>query len=123
MARKPLQAVQEELRRMMATRLNVRAPSFQAAVKRAGRLLPAHARRAAAEIGMLEARMAHPRLAARTDPALIEQAAHRFRRSLAAYRPGAQIPRQRALLMAEIAFRLAVVIGLVLAFVYWWTRA
>ena len=119
MAQKTTRNAQDDLRRSIAAGLDVRAPSFQAAVRRAGRLLPARARDAAADLAALDARMAHPKLAARTDPAVIRQAENRFRRSLPAHPPGLRAARQRALLGAEIAFRLAVVIGLVLAFVYW----
>jgi hypothetical protein len=111
--------VKDELREMIAARLNVRARSFDAAVNRAGRLLPQQARSAAAEIRALEARMAHPRLAARTDPALFQHAADSFRLSLSAYPPGERAGRQRALLLAEIGFKIAVVMALGLAFLYW----
>ncbi|PWK60915.1 hypothetical protein [Roseicyclus mahoneyensis] len=114
-----LDALHEDLREALAARLNVRARSFQGAVRRAGRLLPAQARLAAAEMSALEARLAHPKLAARTDPALVVQAADRFRAALAGQRPGARAARDRSFLMAEIGFKLALLIGLGLAFLHW----
>jgi hypothetical protein len=123
MTKAPIDRIEDELRQLIAGRLGVRARSFQRAVRRAGRQLPAPARNAAAELGALRARMAHPRLAARTDPSLIGQAAQRFRRSLAGYSPGARVGKARALLMAEIGFRMAVLIALGLAFLHWQTGA
>ncbi|NKX43403.1 hypothetical protein [Roseicyclus persicicus] len=114
-----LQALHEDLRQMIAARLNVRARSFHGAVRRAGRLLPAQARRAAAEMRSLEARLAHPKLAARTDPARIRLAADTIRASLSAYPPGQRAARDRSFLMAEIGFKVAVLIGLGLALLHW----
>ena len=121
MAHRQQSNLHEELRRDIAARLNIRAKTFDQAVRRAGRLLPKSARIAAADLRALEARMAHPKLAARTDPALLAQAAGRFRASLARYEPGARAARDRAFLVAEIGLRLVVVIGLGLALLYWQT--
>lgn len=123
MDRPALEALHEELRQDIAVRLNIRGRSFRQAVRRAGRLLPADARKAAAEMDALEARLAHPRLAARTDPALITDAADRIRTSLSRYRPGARAERDRSFLLAEIGFKLALLIGLGLAFLHWQTGA
>lgn len=114
-----LEAVKEDLRGMIASRLNVRGKSFRDSVRRAGRRLPARARVAAAELEALEARLAHPKLAARTDPAHLRKAAETIRTSLAGHRPGVRAERDRSFLMAEIGFRLAVVIGLGLALLHW----
>lgn len=121
MNQKARDALRDDLRQMIAARLNVRARSFEVAVRRAGRLLPQEARSAAAAIRTFEARMAHPRLAARTDPTLFRRAADSFRSSLSGHRPGARAGRQRSLLLAEIGFRLALMIGLGLTFLYWRT--
>lgn len=123
MTRDALDAVKDELREMIAERLNVRARSFERAVHRAGRLLPAQARGAAAEIMAFEARLAHPKLAAKTDPALIERAAATIRAALARHRPGARAARDRSFMMAEIGFKLAALIGLGLVFLHWQTGA
>lgn len=119
MTRQALDALHEDLRQDIAARLNVRAGNFPAAVRRAGRRMPAEARAAAAEMAALEARLAHPRLAARTDPALIAAAARRIHISLSRHRPGARAARDRSFLMAEIGFKLAVLIGLGLAVLHW----
>jgi|GEM_PF-3376688 len=121
MTRDTLDATKEELRKMIAERLNVRARSFERAVRQAGRLLPAQARLAAAEIAACEARLAHPKLAARTDPALIDRAAATFRETLSQHKPGARAARDRSFLMAEIGFKLAALIGLGLVFLHWQT--
>ncbi|QXT40699.1 hypothetical protein [Gymnodinialimonas ceratoperidinii] len=109
----------EELRALMAERLSVRARSFPKAVRKAGRLLPAPARTAARELIALEPRLAHPKLAARTDPAQATRAANVIRNSLARRRPGARAGQRRSLLAAEIGFRALVVIGAGIAFVQW----
>lgn len=123
MDREALDALHEDLRQAIAARLNVRARSFHGAVRRAGRLLPARARVAAAEMAALEARMANPKLAARTDPAMLRQAGDRFRGSLSRHQPGARAARDRSFLMADIGVKLAVLIGLGLAFLSWQTGA
>lgn len=113
------QAVTEELRGLMAERLSVRAKTFPKAVRKAGRLLPGPARAAAQDLISLEARLSHPKLAARTDPAQAERAADTLRRTLTRHRPGARAGQRRSLLAAEIGFRALVVIGASLAFVQW----
>lgn len=121
MDRAALDAQKDELRQLIAERLNVRAGSFERAVSRAGRLLPASARAAARQIADVETRLDHPKLAARTDPALIERAAETIRTSLSHHRPGVRAARDRSFLMAEIGFKLALLIGLGLAFLHWQT--
>ena len=121
MTKAPIDRIEDELRQMIAARLGIRARSFDRAVRRAGRALPGPARQAAAELAALRLRMDHPKLASRTDPALAEHAAQRFRQSLAGYSPGAQAAKARALLLAEIGFRMAVLIALGLAALSWWT--
>jgi hypothetical protein len=121
MTRDALDALKDELREMIAERLNIRARSFERAVRRAGRLLPAQARQAAAEIAACEARLAHPKLAARTDPAVIDRAAGTIRDALKRHRPGARAARDRSFLMAEIGFKIAALIGLGLVFLHWQT--
>lgn len=111
--------VTEELRTLMAERLSIRARSFPRAVAKAGRLLPASARRAAAQLAAMEARLAHPKLAARTDPALAYRAAETVRAALIRQRPGARAGQRRSLLAAEIGFRALVIIGAGLAFAQW----
>lgn len=123
MDRQTLDALHEGLRQDIATRLNVRGRDFHQAVRRAGRLLPRDARAAAAEMTALEARLAHPRLATRTDPALIAQAALRLRTSLSRHKPGARAARDRSFLMAEIGFKLAVLLALGLTVLHWQTGA
>ena len=113
------QAVTEELRGLLAERLSVRARTFPRAVRKAGRLLPAPARAAAQELISLEARLSHPKLAARTDPAQATRAAGIIRDSLSRHRPGARAGQRRSLLAAEIGFRALVVIVAGLAFVQW----
>jgi hypothetical protein len=111
--------ITDELRALIAERLSVRAGSFPKAVRKAGRLLPAPARSAARELIALEPRLAHPKLAARTDPAQARRAATTIRNSLARRRPGARAGQRRSLLAAEIGFRAIVVIAAGIAFVQW----
>ena len=123
MDRRKLDALHETLRADIAARLNVRGRSFHAAVRRAGRLMPADARAAAAEMAALEARLAHPKLAARTDPANMRRAAERVRIGLSRHRPGQRAARDRSFLLAEIGFKIAVLLALGLAFTHWQTGA
>ncbi|ABD56354.1 hypothetical protein [Jannaschia sp. CCS1] len=109
----------EELRGLMADRLSVRARTFPKAVRKAGRLLPEPARQAARELVEIEARLAHPKLAARTDPMQTQRAAETLRTSLLRHRSGALAGQRRSLLAAEIGFRALVILGAGLAFVQW----
>ncbi len=109
----------EELRGLMAERLSVRASTFPRAVRKAGRLLPAPARAAAGQLIALEARLSHPKLAARTDPAQALRAASTIRTALGRHRPGAMAGQRRSMLLAEIGFRAMVLIGAGLAFLHW----
>lgn len=113
------QTLTEDLRGLMAERLSIRARTFPRAVRKAGRLLPPSARVAAQELIALEARLSHPKLAARTDPAQAERSATTLRTALTRHRPGARAGQRRSLLAAEIGFRALVVIGAGLAFVQW----
>ncbi|MDG3041880.1 hypothetical protein [Roseicyclus marinus] len=119
MDERALATLHAELRDEISQRLNVRGKSLGHAVRRAGRLMPAEARAAARDLAALEARLVHPTLAARTDPALIRQAAGRLRAGLSRYEPGARAARDRAFLMAEIGFKLALLIGAGLALLHW----
>jgi len=123
MDQRALDALHEDLRQEIAARLNVRGRSFHEAVRRAGRRMPARARAAAAEMAMLEARLAHPKLAARTDPALIHRAAGTIRASLARHAPGARAARDRSFLLADIGAKLAILLALGLAVLHWQTGA
>jgi len=119
MQREELEKLKEELRVLLAERLNVRARSFGAAVRKAGRMLPAPARAAAAELQQLDARVSHPKLAARTDPQQARRAAGTVREALMRYRPGVIAARDRSYLMADIGVKLIILICLALAFAYW----
>lgn len=118
MTRDELDAIHEDLRAMLADRLNIRARSFDKAIRKAGRLLPARARAAADRLQTLEQRIKHPKLAARTDPALLREDAQTIRDALARHRPGARAARDRSFLLADIGVKLALVIGLGLALVH-----
>lgn len=111
--------VTEELRDLIAERLNVRARTFPKAVRKAGRMLPAPARNAARDLTEMEARLTHPKLATRTDPSLVLQAAEVIRSALSHHRPGALAAQRRSLLVAEIGFRALVIIGAGLALAQW----
>lgn len=119
MRRSHYQSTLEELRALLVERLSIRARTFPRAVAKAGRLLPAPARAAADALIALEARMANPKLAARTDPGQVSRAAAAFRATLGRHRPGARAAQMRSLLLAEIGFRVLVVIVAGLAFVQW----
>ncbi len=101
----------EDLRPLLSERLGVRARSPLRGLKRAGRLLPARARHASAELEHLRARLDHPKLAYRTDPRHVARAAGTIRTALGRHRPGQRVDRQRALLWGELGFRAFVTLG------------
>ena len=103
--------ITEDLRQQITERLSVRARTFPQAVQRAGHLLPAPARAAAANLIAVEPRLSHPKFAARTDPETIKASVATIQSALARHKPGQRAARQRSLLAAEIGFRALVVIG------------
>lgn len=119
MTRDQLTDLTEELRGLIHERLGIRARTFRRAVARAGRLLPAPARAAARVLYDHEQRLANPRLAARTDPAVARQAADTIRRHLVTLPAGQRRARARAGLASEIGFRIFAVIVLVILVLVW----
>ncbi|MEJ6389673.1 hypothetical protein [Gymnodinialimonas ulvae] len=111
--------ITDDLRQQMAERLSIRARSFPRAVRKAGRLMPANARAAAQDLIAAEARLSHPKLATRTDPAAIRAAADTVDAALRRYKPGTRAARRRSLLAAELGFRALAVIVAGLLFVQW----
>jgi ribosome-associated translation inhibitor RaiA len=111
--------ITEDLRQQIVDRLSIRARTFPQAVRRAGRLLPAQARAAAAELIAVEARLANPKLAARTDPTSIHASVEAVHGALARHKPGMRAARRRSLLAAEIGFRALVVIAAGLVYLQW----
>ena len=105
---------EEELRTLLFERLDVQANSFEAAVRKAGHLLPSSARTAAREFIAMGPRLRHPKIAAKTDPKAAEDAARVVKAALEKRRPGARRTRQRWMLISEIGSRLFIVIAVAL---------
>lgn len=114
-----LREMMEEGRALIADRLGIRARSFAKAVRRAGRLLPAPARQAADYLLELERRLEHPKLAQKVDPAPAEHALATFKAQLRSIEPGKRQAQTRAILGAEIGFRIAVVLAVFIAVLVW----
>lgn len=119
MHRDDFDATLEDLRAMITSRLSLRARSFERAVAKAGRLLPLKARDAAQDLIALKARLAHPRLAARTDFSRATEAARTIRTALARHRPGIRASQARTMLVAEVGFRVLVIVIAGLAVLQW----
>lgn len=109
----------DELRGLIAERLGIRAKSFAQAVKRTNRLLPTPVRNSAQALLAFQARAAHPKLAARTDPALVQAEAETVKRHLMTLKAGERQARERAFLFGEIAFRVAIVLVLIVVLLVW----
>ncbi|QBY00969.1 hypothetical protein E2K80_09710 [Rhodophyticola sp. CCM32] len=114
-----LQEIMEEARALISEHLGIRAPTFRRAVARAGRLLPPQARQAATQLLELDRRIQHPKLAARTDPAMAEQALASLNRQLRSIEPGKRQAQARAFFWAEIGFRAALVLALLVTVLVW----
>jgi hypothetical protein len=72
---KPVTDKTAELAKLLQDRLGIRGKTFEAKLRRAGRLLPRFARRAGAEVAQADAMMTHPRLAALVDADRFNRAA------------------------------------------------
>ncbi len=112
-------ALTDPLRATISARLGVRGRSFRTTVLRAGRLLPAPARDAAASLLALEQRLDNPKLAHRTDPAIARSAAQTVQAYLSHRPEGLRTARRRALLAAELGFRGMVLLVAILTVLRW----
>ena len=114
-----LAALSDRLTVLMRDKLDVRADSFPRALHRAGRQLPRRLRQDGATILAAMDRAQNPRLARVTDGEGPHHAARRIERYLAGLDPVASRARARAYLFADLAFRLAVVVALVIGVLVW----
>jgi hypothetical protein len=109
----------DALRELFEKHLGVKAPTFERAVKRAGRRLPRGLRQQAARIVEAEAFSAHPKLAPRVDRAAFDRAA----RDLSLYLKSIDLAQQRKdrwlNLLAGVAFNMLIVLALFLAWLWW----
>jgi len=119
MPREEIDKITEELRLLMVQQLGIRANSFAQAVRRAGRLLPGQARIASHRLLELKSRATNPKLAARTDPSIARNDAAVIKRHLKTITAGERQARERAFFFAEIAFRVAIVLTLLIAILAW----
>ncbi|RMA43866.1 hypothetical protein D9R08_02775 [Rhodophyticola porphyridii] len=113
------QDITDAARAQIEERLGIRARSFRRAVERAGRLLPAGARQAASSLLEIEARMRNPKLASRVDPSVAREALTRFSAQMRGIEPGKRQAMDRAVFWAEIGFRAAVFLALLIGFLVW----
>jgi IS5 family transposase len=114
-----LARLSDRLTALMRDKLGVRADSLRAALRRAGRKLPRRLRQDGEVILAAIDRSRNPRLARVTDGEGPERAARRIEAYLAGLDPAADRARARAYLFADLAFRLAVVIALVIGVLAW----
>lgn len=114
-----LAALSDRLTAQMRDRLGVRAETLPAALRRAGRNLPRSLRQDGALILAAQDRARNPRLARVTDGDGPVRAARRIEAYLATLDPAAARARARAYLFADLAFRLAVVVALIIAVLVW----
>lgn len=109
----------ERLTALMREKLEVKAETFPAALRRSGRRLPRGLRREGAVIVAALEKVQNPRLARIADGAGAARAARRLERYLNGLDPQADRARQRAYFRAGVAFRIAIVIALLIAFLVW----
>ncbi|MGI3183684.1 hypothetical protein [Nioella aestuarii] len=114
-----LARLSDRLTALMREKLGVRADTLPAALRRAGRKLPRRLRQDGDVILNAIERAQNPRLARVTDGDGPIQAARRIERYLSTIDPAAARARARAYLFADLAFRLAVVIALVIGILAW----
>ncbi|WP_071690978.1 hypothetical protein [Nioella sediminis] len=121
MAADPLQLdrLSDRLTALLREKLGVRADTLPVALRRAGRKLPRRLRRDGALLLAAIERSRNPRLARVTDGDGPERAARRIEVYLSGLDPATARARARAYLFADLAFRLAVVIALVIGVLAW----
>ena len=104
---------------LLQQKLGVRGDSLPVALRRAGYRLPRRIRRDGAALVSAAEQSRNPRLARITDGEGLSRAARRIERYLSGLDPVEARARARALLLAEIGFRVAVVIALLIAVLVW----
>jgi len=109
----------ERLTALMRDKLELKAETFPAALHRAGRRLPRGLRRDGRIIVAALEQVRNPRLARIADGDGAARAARRLERYLNSLDPQADRARARAYFWAGLAFRIAVVIALLIAFLAW----
>lgn len=114
-----LARLSDRLTALMREKLGVRAETLPAALRRAGRKLPRRLRQDGEAIVAAMDRSRNPRLARVTDGDGPERAARRIEAYLRGLNPADARARARAYLFADLAFRLAVVVALVIAVLAW----
>ena len=114
-----LARLSDRLTALMREKLGVRAETLPVALRRAGRKLPRRLRQDGDLILAAMERSRNPRLARVTDGDGPERAARRIEAYLSGLDPVSARARARAYLFADLAFRLAVVIALVIAVLAW----
>ncbi|WP_420396917.1 hypothetical protein [Nioella sp.] len=114
-----LARLSDRLTALMREKLGVRADTLPAALRRSGRKLPRRLRQDGALILAAIERSQNPRLARVTDGDGPERAARRIEAYLSGLDPATARARARAYLFADLAFRLAVVIALVIGVLAW----
>lgn len=121
MAADPLQLdrLSDRLTALLREKLGVRADTLPVALRRAGRNLPRRLRQDGALLLAAIERSRNPRLARVTDGDGPERAARRIEAYLSSLDPATARARARAYLFADLAFRLAVVIALVIGVLAW----
>jgi hypothetical protein len=121
MAADPLQLdrLSDRLTALLREKLGVRADTLPVALRRAGRKLPRRLRQDGALLLAAIERSRNPRLARVTDGDGPERAAKRIEAYLSGLDPATARARARAYLFADLAFRLAVVIALVIGVLAW----
>jgi hypothetical protein len=114
-----LARLSERLTQLMREKMDIRADSFPAALRRAGRRLPPALRREGQVIRIALEQVQHPRLARIADGAGAARAARRIEAYLAQLDPAADRARRRIFLAADVAFRIAVVLALFITVLIW----
>lgn len=109
----------DRLTKLMRDKLAVKAESFPAALRRAGRRLPRRVRRDGQVIVTALEQAQNPRLARIADGAGAAKAARRIEGYLARIDAAKTKARDRAFLWADVALRLAAAIALVLVLLVW----
>lgn len=109
----------ERLTALMRDKLEVKAESFPAALRRAGGRLPRRLRREGAVIVATLDQVRSPRLSRIADGEGAARAARRIEAYLSRLDPAADRARARAFFWANIAFRIVVVIALLMAVLVW----
>ncbi|SLN42830.1 hypothetical protein [Pseudooctadecabacter jejudonensis] len=109
----------EDIKTLIEDRLRLKSRSLSHAIRRAGRLLPAWARREARFIAQAETMMAHPKLRVRVDEAKLARAHADLTNYLRTIDPKERRKTRVLGILGTVSFNLIVIVAAFVTYLVW----